>query len=305
MSRSTPLRAFRQKVEIGAFVAAERTLSLSRRAQWHDWEHGFATVFGRWLQTYRPVVDANLRVAFPEMSAEARAQLAFDNYRWFARLALDIVRMPSWRGRTAELIQLHNVEVLEAALAEGNGVLLVSGHFGNWELITPALAEAGFPMSMYVGAQTNPASDAHQNRNRASFGVETIGKSKNAALHIGRTLGNNRVLAMLVDQNDSKSDLFVNFFGKAATMSKGLGGFHRLKHSPIVFATSTYAGSRSVLRLEKLDCPITGDKALDVQHTSQRFSDALEAAIRRAPEQYFWMHRRWRKRPQHDPQPIY
>lgn len=304
-SRFPSSRELRQHVEYASLLLAQRLAALTRRSQLPRWEKGFATLAYRQLKIYRRIVDPNLQIAFPGWSEMAREQLAYDNYRWFARLTLDILRMPSWLGRTAELCELRHPELLQEALEEGRGVLLAGGHFGNWELICPRLAEAGFPVSVYVGGQTNPRSDANQNALRASFGVETIGRGRNAALQIGRALKQNRVLAFLVDQNDSKSDLFVNFFGKPASMSKGLGSFHRLQQSPVIFMTCTYQGSRCVLEFQRLNCPHSQDKESDLQQTSQIFTTAMEAAIRRDPEQYFWMHRRWRKRPTYDPQPVY
>ena len=88
-------------------------------------------------------------------------------------------------------------------------------------------------------------------------------------------------------------------------MSKGLGSFHYLKQSPVLFMTCTYQGDRCLLEFQPLECPHSGDKGRDLQQTSQAFTTAMEAAIRRHPEQYFWMHRRWRKRPAYDPQPVY
>jgi KDO2-lipid IV(A) lauroyltransferase len=88
-------------------------------------------------------------------------------------------------------------------------------------------------------------------------------------------------------------------------MSKGLGSFHYLKQSPVLFTTCTYQGDCCLLEFQRLECPHSSDKERDLQQTSQAFTTAMEASIRRHPEQYFWMHRRWRKRPACDPQPVY
>ena len=298
-------REIRQRVEYGALVLAQRLAVLTRKSQLEWWEHGFAKLAYQRLKIYRKVVEPNLRIAFANWAEEDRVQLAYENYRWFARFTLDLLRMSDWIGRTESICEVRNPEILREALAEERGVLLASGHFGNWEIICPRLAEVGFPMSLYVGAQTNPRSDDNQNTLRASFGVETIGRSRQAPLRIRRALEKNRAVTIIVDQNDNKSDLFVDFFGKAASMSKGLGSFHYLKQSPVLFTTCTYQGDRCLLEFQRLECPHSGDKERDLQHMSQAFTTAMEAAICRHPEQYFWMHRRWRKRPAYDPQPVY
>ena len=206
-------REIRQRVEYGALVLAQRLAVLTRKPQLEWWEHGFAKLAYQRLKIYRKVVEPNLRIAFANWAEEDRVQLAYDNYRWFARFTLDLLRMSDWIGRTESICEVRNPEILREALAEERGVLLASGHFGNWEIICPRLAEAGFPMSLYVGAQTNPSSDDNQNTLRASFGVETIGRSRQAPLRIRRALENNRAVTIIVYQNDNKSDLFLDLIG--------------------------------------------------------------------------------------------
>ena len=164
------------------------------------------------LRICRKIVSINLELAFPELSEKEREKIARENYRWFARFCMDVLHMDAWQGCTAKVTHFHNLHVLDEALTENNGVLLVSGHFGNWEIIPSALAELGYPVSMYVGRQTNPLTNELQNNARKNFGVKTIDKGKRATLHMGRALSANKIIAMLIDQNDNKSDLFVNFF---------------------------------------------------------------------------------------------
>ena len=190
-------------------------------------------------------------------------------------------------------------------MSENKGVLLISGHFGNWEIIPPALAEKGYKVVMYVGRQTNPLTNQLQNTVRASFGVETIDKGKIATLQMGRALAANKIIAMLVDQNDNKSDLFVNFFGKLASSSKGTAAFHLLRKSPVILVTCPYVGTRLEIKFQPVKFELCGEQEKDTLEVSQKITSALEQVIRQYPEQYFWMHRRWRARPPQDPEPIY
>ena len=98
----------------------------------------------------------NLEFAFPKLSSNERKKIARENYRWFARFCMDVLNMDAWKDRTSEIVFCHNILVLDKALSEKKGVLLISGHFGNWEMIPPALAEKGYKVVMYVGKQTNP-----------------------------------------------------------------------------------------------------------------------------------------------------
>ena len=172
-------------------------------------------------------------------------------------------------------------------------------------MIPPALAELGYPVTMYVGRQTNPLTNELQNTARANFGVETIDKGKRATLQMGRALAANKIIAMLIDQNDNKSDLFVNFFEKLASSSKGTAAFHLLRKSPVVLVTCPYVGDHLEISFQRITFDLSGEQEKDTLAITQIITSALENVIRKYPEQYFWMHRRWRARPQEDPEDIY
>ena len=257
------------------------------------------------LRICRSIVAINLELAFPKFSTVERKQIARENYRWFARFCMDVLHMDAWKGRTSEITKCHNLEILDQALSEKKGVLLVSGHFGNWEMIPPALAELGYPITMYVGRQTNPLTNELQNTARANFGVETIDKGKRATLQMGRALAANKIIAMLIDQNDNKSDLFVTFFEKLASSSKGTAAFHLLRKSPVVLVTCPYVGDHLEISFQRITFDLSGEQEKDTLAITQKITSALENVIRKYPEQYFWMHRRWRARPKGDPEEIY
>ena len=257
------------------------------------------------LRICRKIVKINLDFAFPKLSLLERKKIARENYRWFARFCIDVLHMDAWKGRTSEKVHCQNPEILDQALSEKKGVLLISGHFGNWEMIPPALAEKGYKVVMYVGRQTNPLTNKLQNSARASFGVETIDKGKRATLQMGRALAENKIIAMLVDQNDNKSDLFVNFFGKLASCSKGTAAFHLLRRSPVVLVTCPYVDNRLEINFQHIPFELSGNQKKDILEIAQKMTSALEKVIHQYPEQYFWMHRRWRARPLQDPEKIY
>ena len=257
------------------------------------------------LRICRSIVAINLELAFPKFSTVERKQIARANYQWFARFCMDVLHMDAWKGRTSEIAKCHNLEILDQALSEKKGVLLISGHFGNWEMIPPALAELGYPVTMYVGRQTNPLTNELQNTARANFGVETIDKGKRATLQMGRALAANKIIAMLIDQNDNKSDLFVNFFEKLASSSKGTAAFHLLRKSPVVLVTCPYVGDHLEISFQRITFDLSGEQEKDTLAITQKITSAFENVIRKYPEQYFWMHRRWRARPQEDPEDIY
>ena len=122
---------------------------------------------------------------------------------------------------------------------------------------------------------------------------------------MGRALAENKIIAMLVDQNDNKSDLFVNFFGKLASCSKGTAAFHLLRRSPVVLVTCPYVDNSLEINFQQIQFDLTGNQEKDILEVNQKITSALEKVISQYPEQYFWMHRRWRARPPQDPKKIY
>ena len=110
---------------------------------------------------------------------------------------------------------------------------------------------------------------------------------------------------MLIDQNDNKSDLFVNFFDKPASSSKGTAAFHLIRKSPIVLVTCPYIDDHYELSFRRISFNLSGKNEEDIKIITQKITSALENVIKKFPEQYFWMHRRWRARPPGDSKPIY
>ncbi len=252
-------------------------------------------------QARRKVVDRNLELAFPEWSVAERNQLARQNYQWFVRFSLDVLQMGAWQGRANEWVDFTNLDVLDAALEEQRGVLMVGGHFGNWEYLCPALSERGYATTMYVGRQTNPLSDRLQNEERLRSGIQTIGKGRTATSDLMAALRHNRAVGMLVDQDERSSGVFVDFFGHPASSSRGAAAFHLLQKSPVVLFTCAYVGSRVEITFERIAFSASGVTDQDVPVLTARIQQALERRIRQHPEQYFWMHRRWRTRPPGQP----
>ncbi|MBF0287945.1 MAG: lysophospholipid acyltransferase family protein [SAR324 cluster bacterium] len=257
------------------------------------------------FRVQRHVVDTNFRIAYPDLQEDEREKLIRANYQWSARVSVEMMRMDRWQNRTEEYVSFHGLSVLDEALSEDNGVILVSGHFGHWEMIVPSLAEKGYEMYIYVGEQSNPLVNAMHNKTRASFGAHPIERGSSARFEFMRTLKKQNVLAMLVDQNDRKTDTFVNFFGKLAAVTRSAAGFHLARKSPIVVAYCPFVGNGVEIHFERVNCEKTSDKKQDQINITQAISDVIEGFVRQYPDQYFWMHRRWRTRPAEDPVFVY
>ena len=267
-------------------------------------------LFFRWLlgtvfRANRNVIDANLAIAFQDATPAEREDIARKNYDWVARVMLEILRMSWWPGRTESLSKFHNIEDLDEALEDGKGALVVSMHFGNWEMITPALAEKGYDTFIYVGAQSNPLVNKDQVDNRECTGAKAIHKGPKVGFQFMRALRGRNVVTLLADQNDRKSDLFVDFLGRKASVQKGLAGFHIARKSPIVFTYAVLEDDITNIYFKRLRPELTGDKEQDQHIVTQMYFDEIGKVVRKWPSQYFWMHRRYRTRPPGDTERIY
>ncbi len=306
MSEEKPSKIrFKHKFE---YFIVEHLKSLALRASEKSLNRLQAIIFSLLYHVFRvqrEVVDMNFNIAYPDLKNPQREELIRANYQWTAKVATEILRMDRWKNRTAEYVSFHNLTVLDEALTENNGIILVSGHFGHWEMIVPSLAEKGYQMYIYVGEQSNPLVNAMHNTTRASFGAKTIDRGSSARFEFMRILKKQNVLAMLVDQNDRKTDMFVNFFGKLAAVTRSVAGFHLARKSPIIVCYCPFVENRVEIHFERVNYQKTGDKTQDQINITQAISDRIEHFVRKYPEQYFWMHRRWRTRPADDPDFIY
>ena len=247
----------------------------------------------------------NLNRAFgDEMDAAVRLKVAAKCYRHFGGVITEFITLARMSpAQVRSRVELENPQVLQAALDEGKGVLLIGGHMGNWELMSAAMVAAGIPYTMYVGRQKNPFADRFINAMRGAYGAGTVAK-RGGMRGMIKALRGNQVLGLLSDQHFSRNRHFVRFFGLPVSVAPGPGALATHSRPPLVFAESWKVGrNRYHARFTRLELPEpSGNEEWDLLVVSQRISDAVEAAVRRHPEQYFWMHRRWREIP-HDRQP--
>ena len=195
-------------------------------------------------------------------------------------------------------VTLEGVEHLEAAAESAKGILLLTAHFGNWELLAASHALSGFALSVVVRPLDNPVLDRVIARFRQRCGVELIAKRR-ALREVLDALRRRRMVGILLDQNAARSEgVFVPFFGMPASTSKALALVALRARAPVtpVFIRRDASGRHTVRVEPALPPPADGD----VTAYTAAFNRAIESAIRRAPEQWFWMHARWRTRPRVD-----
>jgi KDO2-lipid IV(A) lauroyltransferase len=219
-----------------------------------------------------------------------------------ARLVVTFARFPQiTRANVAEWIRYEGLENFQQAQARGKGVLVATGHFGNWELSAFAHAYLAAPMHIVVRPIDNPRIDALVESRRKLSGNRAIAK-KDAARGILRALAAGHAVGVLIVQNTTPDQgVFIDFFGVRACAGSA---FVKLAHHSGAAVVPGYAlwsdkEGRYVLRFEPA-VEMTGD----VQRDTQQVHARLEAAIRKNPDQWLWIHRRWKTRPPGE-RPIY
>ncbi len=243
----------------------------------------------------RRVARTNLAFAFPELSARERDRIIDGVFENIARLLLTLARFPDLKAANiSDWISYEGLEHYSRAKQAGCGVLVLTGHLGNWELSAFAHAWMTEPMNVMVRPLDNPLIDALVEERRALSGNWLIYK-RDAARSVIKALRMNQAVGILADQNTSMAEgTFVNFFGKSACASSA---FVRLAYhtgAPVIpgFALWNPATQRYILRFYP-PIQLTGDEHAD----TQRIHSTIEAIIREYPDQWMWIHRRWKTRP--------
>lgn len=251
----------------------------------------------------RETVDRNLRIAFPEKDNAWIEKTRVAAYEHLGREAAAILRLSKLdataiRARTIT----YGLDEVEAALSLGRGIILVTGHYGNWEMAAAAVASRGLPIGAIVRRQGNRLVDERLQQLRRSLGVETIYQG-NAPGRIPRILRSNGVVGIVGDQDARRSGIFVPFFGKPASTHRGPALFAIRLGAPVFSCVARRLPGEEVryeVRGRRVNFEPTGDLDADVHKLSAELSRRLEDDIRAAPEQYFWFHNRWKTRPAGD-----
>jgi KDO2-lipid IV(A) lauroyltransferase len=217
----------------------------------------------------------------------------------FATVAADMLRLPNLiRNDLNRLVTARGTEHLDRAFKEGKGVIILTCHFGNWEVMAAWLARNGYPMKAVGTALFDPRLDKLLIEIRTSAGNTAITRGK-ATRDIIRALKKGEAVGILIDQDTKSEGVFVNFFGRPAHTPSGPAILARRLDVPII-PVFMYLNSEMHYELECLP-PLpqvrTTDEAADITTNTQKISDVYEAMIRRFPEQWVWMHKRWKTRP--------
>ncbi len=251
------------------------------------------------LPRLRKVADQNLTFAWPEKDAAWRKRTIDGVYASIGRMIVTFSRFPRIdRSNIGEWIRYEGFEHYECAKARGQGVLFATAHLGNWELSAFAHALLTEPMNVVVRPLDNPLVDAMVESRRALSGNILLSK-RDFARSILQALRKNEPVGILVDQNASaENGTFVPFFGTLASCNLTFARLAARSGAAVIpgFAVWNASERRYVLRFYP-EIEMTGEPVED----TRRIQAAIEAAIRETPDQWLWIHRRWKTRPEGTP----
>jgi Kdo2-lipid IVA lauroyltransferase/acyltransferase len=234
------------------------------------------------------------------MAPAARRRICRQSYRHFGLMAVELTRVLARPvDETLAGIRVDGLEHLRSAMEQPGRALLLTAHLGNWELLPVACRLTGYRLSVVLRPLDAPWLDRLITRLRDRSGIELI--DKRAALRpVLRALARGAMVGILLDQNAARREgVFVPFFGRSASTSRSLAVLALRTGTPIIpaFIRREADGTHRVVLEPALTAPPPADLEMAIVALTARCTEAIERAVRETPDQWLWMHDRWRTRP--------
>ena len=297
--------SMRERLEFGLVWVVARVLGLLPRTLARVLAGALALVVYWALGRLRRVGQRNLELAFPQQAPLWRDKVLRGVYRHLGWQLVEFCRMGKYTAQnTRKCIRTEGLEHYLNACEKGRGVLVLTGHMGAWELSSLYHSLMGYPMGMVIRRLDNRLLDAFVNRIRCMHGNKVLHKDDFArgllkAMQEGETVG------ILMDTNMTPPQgMFVDFFGRKACTASGLARVALKTGAAVLpgFMVWEPGERRYVLHFgDELQFARTGDHETDVLAATQQCAAVTEAWIRRYPDQWLWIHRRWKTRPAGEP----
>ena len=295
MKRRSPLQASKNSLIYGGLVAAGavgRTLSLpaARRIG-----RGLGAMSNTVVRRERAKALRNLAIGFPDEDQAVREEIARE---MFVHLGVSLMEICWMQNLDAAMFErttvVEGAEHMRAALAGGKGVVLFTGHCGNWEWMAASIGMLGFPMNVIARDLYDARLNEFVVRARAHHGIKSIGRgSTSSAREMLQTLRSNEILGVLIDQSIVAENADIDFFGRPAPTPVGPA---RLAIKAGAAAICGFIERSGDLQRIRFEAPVFTAKSDDPVELTQQLTSSIEAQIRRVPSQWVWMHDRWRRR---------
>jgi KDO2-lipid IV(A) lauroyltransferase len=250
----------------------------------------------------------NLQLAFPDWTDAQQKRMLRGMIRQIGWMAGEFSQFPKYsRERIESIVSLEGEENFDAAQRRGKGVLFLTGHMSAWELAPFAHARYGHPLYFLIRPISNPRVDALVNHYRCLSGNRSIEKNKSARA-IFKVLADGGTVGILSDHNSSLDEgVFVPFFGVPASTTSGLARIALRTDAAVVPGFLSWDEVRRMYRLRfepAVELARSGDDETDVIENTARFTRVIEEYVREHPDQWLWVHKRWKTRPPGE-KPIY
>lgn len=291
-----------RKVTDGITYGLVSALGVAVRAMNRDQARRFAWKLGdlmhHTLGLRRNLVYRNLELTFPEKSASEIREIATKVYRNVAVTLLEVLRLPCIKNRedAAALVDIPGAEEFSRKLRERKkGAVVVSAHYGNWELMATAFGLQVVPVAIIVKRLRNKAVDLKMNALRTLCGNRIIYKRK--ALREGlKVLESGGVLAVLSDQSDPDAVNYGDFLGRRASMFLGAAFFALKADVPLIVGMCQRSeDGRYRIEIHEIDTSDLRFCKEDIVTLAARYTRVIETYIRQWPEEWFWLHDRWKR----------
>jgi KDO2-lipid IV(A) lauroyltransferase len=260
-----------------------------------------ARVLLRLTPKLRKTAEFNLKLAFPEWSQEKREATLREMTRSLGWMAAEFARMPRYSRKNIEdVIVLDGHENFLEGQRRGKGVLFLTAHMGAWELSSFAHALYGYPLHYMARPLDHPKLDAVVNQYRGLSGNKPIFKNESARAML-KILKDAGTIGILADQNTMPEEgVFVDFLGTPACATTGIARVALHTGAAVVPGYAVWDAELRKYRL-RFEAPVelvrTGDAERDIVENTQNFAKVIEAIVRKYPEQWVWIHARWKTRP--------
>ena len=255
----------------------------------------------RSLGHLRRTATRNLNLAFPDWTSEQTRAVVRGVFQNFGRLLVEFARLPRLnRDNISRVVVYDGFDHFAESLRRGNGTLFLTAHYGAWELCPFAHALYGHPLKFVVRPIDNPYVDRLVNAYRTASGNQVIRK-KDSLKEMLRTLKRNEGVGILIDQNTTRdAGVFVDYFGLPACTTTVLAALALRTGATVVPGVLIWDSTRKIHRL-RFEPPVeivqTGDTRADIVENTARFNKILEGLVKQHPDQWLWVHRRWKTRP--------
>ncbi|MFZ0821303.1 MAG: lysophospholipid acyltransferase family protein [Candidatus Acidiferrales bacterium] len=295
------MKAARQWVEYAALWALLKGCGVLPRGAARRFGAGAAALLFALRPGLRRVAEMNLKIAFPEWDESKRRQVIRGMVRQLGWMAGEFSQFPKYSAeKIRDIVQIEGLENFLAAERRGKGVLFLTGHIGAWEMAPFAQARYGHPLYFLARAVENPRVDTLVNSYRTMCGNRAIEKNRSAR-DVLRALGEGGTVGILADQNTLPEEgTFVDFFGLAACTTTGIARMALHTDAAVVPGYILWDAEMGKYRLRlepAVELVRSVDSESDVRGNTARFTKVIERVVRENPEQWVWVHKRWKTRP--------